>query len=187
MLESNDPISAPSASRVGRARRISSDMPAEGVGSDSPGVAPITQSGRPTTVIVISALNLGICGLLLLFALPTLVSILPYFSDPRSNAGGSGIVVALMGALAIFALPFALLFLLTAVGIWRLRKWGLVFAAISCSLCLVAGLGTVCGIATSPGGGGFFTTAGFLSLVGVLAGSFQLFYLFQRGFRAQFR
>lgn len=190
MPEPDDPTSPSAAGRVGRTPsggRINSEMPAQAGASRSPAVAPNTASARPTSIRVVAALNFVICGLLLLFVVPAVLSILPYVSGARSNPGGSGIVLVLVGALAVVALPFVLLFLMTAMGTWRLRKWGLVCVFISCIVCLVSGLGTIYGIATSPDSGGFLTGSGLLSLLVVLAGSVQVYYLFQPGFRAQFR
>ena len=77
---------------------------------------------RPVGVMVISAINLILGSILLFVTLPPIVRLITYRRDlDRSNVGD---LVIIEGWLSVGTLPLAALFILAAVGLWKLRKWG---------------------------------------------------------------
>ncbi|HYP39082.1 MAG TPA: hypothetical protein VEX13_01880 [Chloroflexia bacterium] len=126
MLQSDDQTSQ---------SRVNGEKEVETIAAGGPTPAPKMQ--RPVGVMVISAFNF-ILGLVLLFVtLPPIFRLITYRRDlDRSNMED---LITIEGWVSAGAMPFAALFFLAAVGLWMLRKWGIILAFITGILVLLTG------------------------------------------------
>jgi hypothetical protein len=152
-----------------------------------PITAPTTLMDRPMSVVVVAALYLLIgCGPLLTFAFLAFLQALPYLLDPSKEQGCSICTGSFSMMVAVASLIPAIPFVVAAVGVWWLRRWGVKFAFLSSILFLLGGVPALYWIVTSPVSNGFLIW-GLVSLAWVLAGLVTLFFLLKRAFRARFR
>jgi hypothetical protein len=169
MIESNNQAFPPEVSGV---RQVMGQAP------DRSMVAHNAPPQRPLGVTIISALFFIAGGALLIY---TLVQLLAILNEPTHTY-----IMVLMFGLASTMLLFGAILLLAAMGLWRLRRWGLISTIASLVLFLLRTLfGVVMAVADSPLA--LFSAAGLLILLTMLVVLAMLVYLVHPRVRARFR
>ena len=137
-----------------------------------------TQQDRPREVTVISALTFMLGSASLITALALLADILAHTTNTIIWLLGIGFVICVL-------LVAALLFL-TALGQWRLRKWGLRLAIADSVVFLLWGVFAVVQVAVGDPLS-LLTVQGLIALLAILVAVAILFFLSRPRVRASFR
>jgi hypothetical protein len=169
MIESNNQAFPPEVSGV---RQAMGQAPDHSTMSRN---APLK---RPLGVTLISALLFLAGGALLVYTLVQLLTILNEPTHTFIMVFGFGLIITM--------LLYAAVLLLAALGLWRLRIWGLLSAIASLVLFLLRTLFVVVMVARdSPLA--LLSVVGLLTLLAMLVVAAMLVYLVQPRVRAQFR